>query len=81
MNPRDSIPDDDLDLLVLVRREHQVDRVLVRRRVLEQRRDVVEEDAGLREVGDLADLLAERLGGHRLETSERVGGWTVVMAE
>ena len=56
---------DDVDLLVAVRLEHQVDRLLVGRGVLEQRRDVVEQDAGLREVGDLADLRAKRLGGHR----------------
>ena len=37
--------DDDVDPLVLVRLEHQVDRLAVRGRVLEQRRDVVEEDA------------------------------------
>ena len=37
--------DDEVDLLAGVRREHQVDRFLVRGRVLEQGRDVVEEDA------------------------------------
>ena len=58
-------PDDDVDLLVLVRLEHQIDRLLVGAGILEQGRDVVEEDAGLREVGDLADPFAQRLGGHR----------------
>ena len=55
---------DDVHLLVPVGLEHEVDRLLVGGRVLEQRRDVVEQDAGLREVGDLADLRAKRLGGH-----------------
>ena len=58
-------PDDDVDLLALIRLEHQVDRLLVGGLVLQKGRDVVEEDAGLREVGDLADLGAKLLGGHR----------------
>ena len=61
--------DDDVDLLARVRLEHQVDRFLVGGRVLEQGGDVVEEDAGLREVGDLADLRAQLLGRHGIGTS------------
>ena len=57
--------DDDVDLLAPVGLEHEVDRLAVRGRILQQRRDVVEQDPRLREVRDLADLLAKRLGGHR----------------
>src|SRR5438034_3107857 len=58
-------PDHDVDRLALVGLEHQVDRLAVGGLVLQQRRDVVEEDPGLREVGDLADLCAKLLCGHR----------------
>ena len=61
-------------LLALVRLEHQVDRLAVRAGVLEQGRDVVEEDARLGEVGDLADLRAKLLGGHGIGTSSQDGG-------
>src|SRR6185436_5486584 len=49
--------------------EHEVDRLLVGGGVLEKRRDVVEEDARLREIGDLANLGAKLLSGHRWSAS------------
>ncbi len=61
--------DHDVDRFTGVRRKHQVDRLAIRRGVLEQRGDVVKEDAGLREVGDLADLRAQLLGRHGIEAS------------
>jgi hypothetical protein len=61
MNPRDH-PDHDVDRLALVGLDHQVDRLTVGGRILEQRRDVVEEDSRFREVRDLADLRAKVLG-------------------
>jgi len=48
-----------VDLLAAERLEHQLDRLLERGGVLEQRGDVVEQDARLGEVGDLADLGAQ----------------------
>jgi hypothetical protein len=54
---------DDVDLLVGERRRHEVDGLLVGHWFLEQRRDVVEQDARLREVGDLADELPQVVGG------------------
>src|SRR5438309_2544277 len=51
--------DDDLDARVLVPRGQMVDDVVEGRRVLEERRDVLEEDALGREVLDVADLRTE----------------------
>src|SRR5262245_45509082 len=45
-------PDDDVDLVVLERLEHEPDRLVEGRRVLQQGRDVVEQDPRLREVRD-----------------------------
>ena len=45
-------------------RGHQVDGFLERARVLEQRRDVVEQDAGLGKVGDLANSGAKIISRH-----------------
>ena len=64
MKPRDSMPTTDVDLLVAERLEHELDRLLERARVLEQRGDVVEQDARLGKVGDLADLRAQIFCGH-----------------
>ena len=60
-------PDDDVDPHAGERLEHEVDGFLVCGGVLEQGRDVVEEDPWLREIGDLADLRAQLLGRHDVE--------------
>ena len=59
--------DDEVDLLALVGLEHEIDRLPIRSAILQQGRDVVEEDAGLGKVGHLADLGTEV--GHALATS------------
>ncbi|MNC85312.1 hypothetical protein D3C83_09030 [compost metagenome] len=51
--------DDRVDPAVLVRRRQHVDGRPVALRIAQQRRDVVEEDAGLREVGNAANVLFE----------------------
>src|SRR5207247_105242 len=57
-------PNDDVDLLRAVWLEHQIDTLPERGGVLQEGRDVVEEDAGLRKVRDLADPGTELLGRH-----------------
>ena len=55
--------DDEIDPLADERRGEAVDRRAEADRVLQQRRDVVEEDAGLGKIGDAADLALEMLHG------------------
>src|SRR5689334_11159724 len=56
--------DDELDRAVLEGHDQAVDRRAERGRVLEQRRDVIEEDAGFREIRNVADFLLECVHSH-----------------
>src|SRR5262249_11865619 len=68
--------DDDVDALILERYRQAVDRGMQTRRVLEQRRDVVEENAGFREIGNVSNLALEVVHVHDVEkpVSRPVGG-------
>src|SRR5262249_39227930 len=59
--------DDEIDALVLERDRQAVDRSAQAGRVLQQRRDVVEENAGFREIGDVSNLGLEIVHGHEAE--------------
>ena len=52
-------PDDGVDALPFVRRGEQINRGLEPHRVAQQRRDVVEEDAGLWKIRNVANVLFE----------------------
>ena len=59
MNPRDSMPATDVDARVAIRRRKRRDRCAERRPVAEQQRDVLEDDAGTREIRHIADQRAQ----------------------
>jgi hypothetical protein len=52
-------PDNDLDGSIVERQRHRVDGSSETRRLLQERRDVVEENSGLRKIGNVANLCFE----------------------
>src|SRR6267378_2424816 len=68
--------DDDVDLLRADLREQPVDRRRERITVLEERSNVLEEDPGLRKVGDVTDLAGETVGLYRHDTESSRGART-----
>src|SRR5262249_17450442 len=67
---------DDVDALILEGRRQAVDGGVQAGRVLEQRGDVVEENAGFRKIGNVSNLALQIVHGHDAENpvSRPVGG-------